>query len=51
MGASTVPRRPQRLRGFVLSEWDLHNAVRIATKAAGDGQVINNLSIKEGGRR
>ena len=31
------------LRGFVFSEWDLHNAVRIATKAAGDRQVINSL--------
>jgi hypothetical protein len=39
------------LRGFVMSEWDLHNALRIAKKAAGDRKVIDNLSIKEGGRR
>jgi hypothetical protein len=39
------------LRGFVFSEWDLRNAVRIAAKAAGDRKVIDNLSIKEGGRR
>ena len=39
------------LRGFVMSEWDLNNALRIARKAAGDRKVIDNLSIKEGGRR
>ena len=38
------------LRGFVMSEWDLNNALRIARKAAGDRKVIDNLSIKEGGR-
>jgi hypothetical protein len=39
------------LRGFVFSEWDLRNAIRIASKAAGNRQVVDNLSIKEGGRR
>jgi len=39
------------LRGFVLSDWDLQEALRIAKKAAGDRPVIDNLSIKEGGRR
>lgn len=39
------------LRGFVFSNWDLRDAIRIASKAAGDRPVIDNLSIKEGGRR
>jgi osmotically-inducible protein OsmY len=39
------------LRGFVFSDWDLRNAIRIARKAAGDRKVIDNLTIKEGGRR
>jgi osmotically-inducible protein OsmY len=39
------------LRGFVSSEWDLRDAVRIASKAAGDRRVIDNLSIKLGGNR
>jgi hypothetical protein len=39
------------LRGFVFSEWDLRNAIRIARKAAQDRQVVDDLSIKEGGRR
>ena len=39
------------LRGFVMSEWDLNNALRITRNAAGDRKVIDNLSIKEGGRR
>lgn len=39
------------LRGFVTSDWDLRNAIRIATKAAGDRRVIDNLSIKLGGTR
>jgi osmotically-inducible protein OsmY len=38
------------LRGFVFSDWDLQDALRIARKAAGDRTVIDNLSIKEGGR-
>jgi hypothetical protein len=39
------------LRGFVFSDWDLRNAVRIATKAAGGRKVVDNLTIKQGGRR
>jgi osmotically-inducible protein OsmY len=39
------------LRGFVSSEWDLRDAVRIASKAAPDRRVIDNLSIKQGGNR
>ena len=39
------------LRGFVYSDWDLQDAIRIASKAAGDRRVVDNLSIKEGGRR
>jgi osmotically-inducible protein OsmY len=39
------------LRGFVASEWDLRDAIRIAGKAAGDRRVIDNLSIKQGGNR
>jgi hypothetical protein len=39
------------LRGFVFSDWDLRQALRIARKAADDRPVVDNLSIKEGGRR
>jgi osmotically-inducible protein OsmY len=39
------------LRGFVYSDWDLRAAIRIARKAAGDKHVVDNLSIKQGGRR
>jgi osmotically-inducible protein OsmY len=39
------------LRGFVASDWDLHDAMRIATKAARDTRVIDDLSINQGGRR
>jgi hypothetical protein len=39
------------LRGFVFSDWDLRQALRIARKAAGDRPVVDNLSIKEGERR
>ena len=39
------------LRGFVGSEWDLRDAIRIAGKAAGDRRVVDNLSIKLGGSR
>jgi hypothetical protein len=39
------------LRGFVTSDWDLLNAIRIANKAAGGRRVIDNLSIKLGGSR
>ena len=39
------------LRGFVSSEWDLRDAVRIANKAAAHRRVIDNLSIELGGTR
>ena len=39
------------LRGFVASEWDLRDALRIAGKAAGDRHVVDDLSIEQGGRR
>ena len=39
------------LSGFVLTDWDMRDAVRIAQKAAGDRRVVNNLSLKVGGRR
>jgi osmotically-inducible protein OsmY len=39
------------LRGFVFSDWDLRDALRLAKEAAGDSKVVDNLSIKEGGRR
>jgi osmotically-inducible protein OsmY len=39
------------LRGFVFSEWDLRNAIRIATQAAGGRKVVDDISIKEGGPR
>jgi hypothetical protein len=39
------------LRGFVFSEWDLRDAIRLASKAAGDRRVVDNLSIKQSGRR
>jgi osmotically-inducible protein OsmY len=38
------------LRGFVFSDWDLRQALSIARKAAEDKTVIDDLSIKEGGR-
>jgi osmotically-inducible protein OsmY len=39
------------LHGFVFSDWELRDALRIARKAAGDIPVVDNLSIKEGGQR
>jgi osmotically-inducible protein OsmY len=39
------------LRGFVSSDWDIRDALRIASKAAGGRRVIDNLSIKLGGSR
>jgi osmotically-inducible protein OsmY len=39
------------LRGFVTSDWDLQDAIRIAGRAAGDKQVVDNLSLKLGGSR
>jgi osmotically-inducible protein OsmY len=39
------------LHGFVSSAWDLQDAIRIASKAAGDRRVIDKLSIELGGGR
>jgi len=39
------------MQGFVFSDWDLIHAIRIANKAAGDGRVVDDLSIEVGGRR
>jgi osmotically-inducible protein OsmY len=39
------------LSGFVFSDWDMRDAIRIAHSAAGDRRVVNNLSIKVGGRK
>jgi BON domain len=39
------------LHGFVFSDWDLQEAIRIADQAAGHRRVIDDLSIKQGGRR
>jgi osmotically-inducible protein OsmY len=39
------------LRGFVFSDWDLHDAIRIASKAADKRRVVDDLSIQQGGRR
>ncbi|MEA3138749.1 MAG: hypothetical protein QOK23_918 [Gammaproteobacteria bacterium] len=39
------------LHGFVFSDWDLRNALKIARDAAGGATVTDELSIKEGGRR
>ena len=39
------------LRGIVSSEWDLRDAIRIASKAAAHRRVIDNLSIEQGGNR
>jgi osmotically-inducible protein OsmY len=47
----TVVHGVVHLRGLVFSDWDLRDAMRIATKAAGDRTVVDNLTIVEGGRR
>jgi len=39
------------LGGFVSSDWDLLDALRIARKAAGNRRVVDNLSIELGGRK
>jgi osmotically-inducible protein OsmY len=39
------------LHGLVFSDWDLRDAMRIASKAAGDHRVIDNLTLIQGGRR
>jgi hypothetical protein len=39
------------LRNAFASEWDLRDAIRIASKATGDQRVIDDLSITQGGNR
>ncbi|MFI4890782.1 MAG: BON domain-containing protein [Steroidobacterales bacterium] len=39
------------LRGFVFSDWDLRDALKIAREAACQRRVIDMLSIKVGGRK
>jgi osmotically-inducible protein OsmY len=39
------------LRGIVFSDSDLLDAIRIASKAAGDRRVVDDLSIERNGRR
>jgi osmotically-inducible protein OsmY len=39
------------LHGLVFSDWDLRDAMRIASKAAGDRRVVDNLTLIQGGRR
>jgi osmotically-inducible protein OsmY len=39
------------LRGFVSSDWDIRDAIRIASKAAGGKRVVDDLTIKLGGNR
>ena len=47
----TVEHGVVHLTGLVFSDWDLRDAIRIATKAAGDRPVVNNLTLVVGGRR
>jgi BON domain len=39
------------LSGFVFDDWDLRDAVRIATRAAGNRRVVDDLSMVIGGGR
>jgi hypothetical protein len=39
------------LRGFVFSDWDLRDAIRIATKASDGRRVVDDLTIEVGGRK
>jgi osmotically-inducible protein OsmY len=39
------------LHGFVFSDWDLRDAIRIANRAADGNRVVNDLAIEVGGRR
>jgi osmotically-inducible protein OsmY len=47
----SVERGAVVLRGFVFSDSDLQDAIRIASKAAGDIPVVDKLSIKQNARR
>jgi osmotically-inducible protein OsmY len=39
------------LGGFVFSDWDLRDAMRISASAACNWRVLDNLQIMTGGRR
>jgi osmotically-inducible protein OsmY len=39
------------LHGFVFSDWDLRDAIRIANRAAAGNRVVDELAIEVGGRR
>jgi osmotically-inducible protein OsmY len=39
------------LHGIVFSDWDLRDALRIATRAAPQNRVVDDLSIEMGGGR
>jgi osmotically-inducible protein OsmY len=39
------------LHGFVFSDWDLRDAIRIATRVAAGKRVVDDLEIEVGGRR
>jgi hypothetical protein len=39
------------LHGFVFSDWDLRDAIRIANRAAAGNRVVDDLAIEVGGRR
>lgn len=39
------------LHGIVFSDWDLRDALRIATRAAPQSRVVDDLSIEMGGGR
>ncbi|HZE43081.1 MAG TPA: hypothetical protein VE058_04835 [Steroidobacteraceae bacterium] len=45
MTFDTIPCRS------VFSDWDLRDAIRIATRAAGGRRVVDDLTIEVGGRR
>ena len=39
------------LQGFVMSAWDLTDAIRIARRAAGNHRIVDNLELELGGRQ
>jgi osmotically-inducible protein OsmY len=39
------------LGGFVTTDWDLRDAIRIANNTAGGRRVVDNISLKLGGSR
>jgi osmotically-inducible protein OsmY len=39
------------LHGFVFSDWDLRDAIKIANRAAAGNLVVDDLAIEVGGRR